>query len=129
MNMLQLLVRGYVVLVAAIGFIFGQLFFSTFTVRETIAGVFGVIAGLIGSRKGNTLLNGIVLFACGTAIAAVGADAYSYYNGSHVQGNDYAWELLAPFIIGLIFIAMSCAKQLMPNSSFKRDAAQKRSAP
>jgi len=57
------------------------------------------------------LLNGIVLFACAIAIACLGIDAYGYYIVEHVQGNDYGWDLIAPFVAGLIFIAMSCAKQ------------------
>lgn len=115
MNALLLLVRGYVVLVAAAGFIFGQFFFATFSIGETVAGVFGVIAGLLGSVKDNPMRNRVVIIACAAAIAGVGIDAYHYYKFLDTPGNDYSWGLIGPFIMGLIFVAISCARSQAHN--------------
>jgi hypothetical protein len=115
MKALLLLVRGYVVLVAAVGFIFGQFFFSTFTFGETVAGVFGVIAGLLGSIKQNTVRDRLVIFASAAAIAGVGIDSYHYYKYLNMPGNDYAWGIVGPFVAGLALIAVSYSRSQVRN--------------
>jgi len=115
MKALLLLVRGYVVLIAAAGFIFGQFFFATFTIGETVAGVFGVIAGLLGSFKQNTMRDRLVIIACAVAIAGVGIDVYHYYKYSNIPGNDYAWGLVGPFVAGLALIAVSYSRSQVRN--------------
>lgn len=115
MNVLLLFVRGYVVLIAVAGFMFGQFFFATFSIGETVAGVLGVFAGLLGSAKDSSMRNRVVIIACATAIAGVGVDAYHYYKYLNMPGNDYAWGLVASFVVGLIFIAISCARSQARN--------------
>jgi len=109
MDALLLISRGYVVVMAAVGFLFGQIFFATFTFGGTLAGVFGVIAGLLGCIKGNALRNRLVIFACTAATVGVGLDAYHYYKYLDIPGNYYAWVLIGPFVACLALIAMACA--------------------
>ena len=111
MKELLLLVRAYVVFVAASGFILGQFFFASFSIAGTVAGVFGVMAGVLGCVKESIMRKRLLFIACITAITGVGFDAFHYYKFLDISGNSYGWELIAPFVVGLAVIAILCAWQ------------------
>jgi len=98
---------GYVIFVAAAGFLFGQLFFAHFDIPATVVGVCGVLAGslcLIQKRihiVPNVIIN---LFSVG-ALAGVCMDAYGYYANYHSPGNYYAWFMIGPFCVAVVLVA------------------------
>lgn len=101
--------RAYLVFVGASGFIFGQLFFGQFSWGATLAGVGGVVVGILGQRA--TLQARLVTgLACTIGIAGVAMDAFGYYSRPHAPGNDYAWILVGIFAAGLVFVGYLNAK-------------------
>jgi hypothetical protein len=47
MNALLAMARSFVIFIGALGFIFGQLFFGSFSLSATLAGVSGILAGTL----------------------------------------------------------------------------------
>ncbi len=99
--------RALVAFVAASGFLFGQLFFGTFELHATIAGVAGLLAvllGLVPARAGKGPA-ALAALCCLAALAAAGVDVADYYRDYNPNsGSYYPWILVAPFCIGLLVL-------------------------
>lgn len=91
---------------ALAGEIFGQLFFGTFSLAPTISGISAIFAGLLGglSCRANPTKGKLVFVFCIAALGGTAAQAIHYYTKLDIPGNDFAWELRAPFILALLFI-------------------------
>jgi hypothetical protein len=98
--------RVYVVLIALVGEIFGQMFFGAFSLASTITGVSAIFAGALGGLhcKANATKGKLVFVFCIAALGGTAAQAIYYYMKLDIPGNDFAWELRAPFILALLFI-------------------------
>lgn len=113
MDNLLIVVRGYVIFVAAFGFILGQLFFNNFAWGATLAGVFGLISGAFSGRFSHKtrLRSGIIISCCVISLVGVSLDAYNYYSNLNSSGNYYAWFMIAPFCFALLVIIWHIARK------------------
>lgn len=97
--------RACAIFVGASGFLFGQLYFGTFSLAATIAGVSGVLAGALSwLADRNARLKRVVFVCCAAGLLGVAMDAYHYYTELHRPGNYYAWFLIGPYIATLLLI-------------------------
>ena len=124
MDTLLIVLRGYVIFVAASGFIFGQMFFNNFAWGATLAGVFGIISGFLGGKfaRKTLLRSKAIITCCIISLGGVSLDAYNYYANLNSSGNYYAWFMIAPFCFILIFIIWHITYNMPSNNAFKRDA-------
>lgn len=124
MDTLLIVLRGYVIFVAAFGFIFGQMFFNNFAWGATFAGVFGIISGFFGDKFAHkTLLRSKTMIACCIlSLGGVSLDAYNYYANLNSPDNYYAWFMIAPFCLILLLIIWHIIINMFYNDAFKRDA-------
>jgi hypothetical protein len=111
MQTFVLVCRVYVVIVAASGFLFGQLFFVSFDWPSTVAGTSGVLSGglsgqFIGSLR---LRSNAVILLCLASIAGVGFNAYEYYEKHDIPGNDYARFMFGPYCLFLLVLTANAA--------------------
>lgn len=102
-----IIARGYVLLMALAGEIFGQLFFGIFSLSATITGVSAILAGTLGGLhcRDNPTMGRFVMFCCLAALGGTVAGAIHYYSDLNIPGNDFAWELRALFVISLLLIS------------------------
>jgi len=109
------IVRAFVGFVATTGFLFSQLYFGTFSLASTVAGVAGLMAALVGSRSfAQTRAGGVVVVMCAVlGVFGVLFSAYEYYTRFTIPGNNFGWFLVGPFLVGLAVIAFSA----MPHAS------------
>jgi hypothetical protein len=114
MKTLLSITRAYVVFVGASGFLFGQLFFGQFSLAATLAGLSGVISGILG-RRITTRARLLTSLVCAAGLAGVAMDAFHYYSELHIPGNYYAWFLIGPFAAGLVFIGYLNVKPTTAN--------------
>ena len=95
-------------LIAASGFLLGQLFFGTFSYPASMAGFFGLAGGILGGKfSSETRLRAqTVIACCFIALLGVGLDAIEYYRFLDCAGNYYAWPLIGPYgiCLGLIIV-------------------------
>ncbi len=82
MNAALNLARAYALVMGA-AFLFGQAFTGHFSIAATLAGVSGVLA----------------------------TDAIHYYRDLDIPGSYYAWFLVAPFVVALVFIGYSSVRR------------------
>ena len=108
MNALLNIARGYVIFMGASGFLFGQLFFGTFSFAASLAGVSGISAGVLSwrsiERQG---VRPFVVLSCIAGVVGVALDALHYYSHLDAPGNYYAWFLNGPFVVALLLIRHS----------------------
>ena len=105
--------RVLVAVIALVGFILSQLVFGKLFIATSLAGVFGLIAAVLGYRGfarrypyGLLWLTGCISLA----FLGVVLEAHVYYAHHNVPGNDFAWEIRAPFLAGLCYIAFSATR-------------------
>jgi hypothetical protein len=124
MAILLIVLRGYVIFVAASGFIFGQLFFNYFTWGATLAGVFGIISGFFGGKFSHKKLlrSKTIIACCILSLSGVTLDPYNYYAKLNIPGNYYAWFIIAPFCLILLLIIWHIINNMPSNNELKRDA-------
>lgn len=98
--------RAYVLLIALAGEIFGQMFFGNFSLAATITGVSGIFAGALGGLqcRANSTMGKFVMFCCLAALGGTSAQAIHYHMELNIPGNNFGWELRAPFILSLLLI-------------------------
>jgi hypothetical protein len=98
----------YAILVAAAGFLFGQLFFGTFAVGATLAGASGVAAVFLSwLNDGKPRLWPLVVLCSTAGIVGVGLDAWRYYTELNIPGSYYAWFLIGPYVVALVLIGQA----------------------
>lgn len=97
--------RAYVLVIGA-AFLFGQAFTGYFSIAATLAGVSGVVACVLDWLLGNRARR-IVTVASVAGLLGVATDAIHYYRELDIPGNCYAWFLVAPFVVALLFIGYS----------------------
>ena len=109
MKILIIICRCYVILIAAAGFLFGHTFFGGFDWPATMGGFCGIFSGIFSSTeyKNEKNIKTLLALFCVGGLFGVFWDAKGYYSTDHVPGNDYAWELLAPFCIALVIILLN----------------------
>ena len=117
MGTLFIALRGYVIFVAAFGFVFGQIFFNNFAWGATLAGVFGIVSGLFSSKFAHkTLLRAKIIIACClSSLCGVSLDAYNYYANLKSPSNYYAWFIIAPFCFALVLIILHIRNNMPSN--------------
>lgn len=95
--------RKFVLFLAAAGFLFGQIFTGSFSIGGTMAGIGGLVAGiLVGSSSAQArraALAGSVIGLAGAALHVM-----EYYATANVPGNYYPWFLTLPFAAGLVVL-------------------------
>jgi hypothetical protein len=112
MTALHSLARLYVIFVAASGFLFGQIFTGFFSLPATLAGVCGIAAASLSkSPHRRTLVGGL----CAASLVGVALDALHYYTQLAIPGNYYAWFLIGPYCLCLVFIAYAVQLQKRSN--------------
>jgi hypothetical protein len=111
MNAALNMTRAYALLMGA-KILLAQAFTGYFSVEATLAGVSGALAGVLGWLFGERARR-IVAVACVAGVMGVAADAVYYYRELNIQGTYYAWFLIAPFVLALLFIGYSSV--LRPN--------------
>jgi hypothetical protein len=97
----------FIALIAACGFLLGQLFFGSFSLPASIAGAAGLVSA------GSTFAMVIrarwapiwVVRSSVVTLLGVALDAGRYYLSLDTPGNHYAWELVGPFVGCLAFVA------------------------
>ena len=95
--------RKVVLFLAAAGFLFGQIFVGAFSIGGTLAGVGGLLAGLlVGSGSARARRAALA----GSAIGLIGAALHvtEYYATANMPGNYYPWFLTLPFAAGLVLL-------------------------
>ena len=103
MRLLLVFARVYSVLLGAMGLLFGQLFSGNISLGASLAGVSGIVGGLLGVRSTRSARVTAAL-VCLVGIVGVAIDAYRYYRNSQIPGDYYAWALIGPFVLALLFI-------------------------
>lgn len=108
---------------ATTGFLFGQFFAGRLDLTGVVAGIFGLLAGVLSAERfqHSIHLKRLVLVSCAAAISGVVADAYRYYSALNAPGNDYPWFLNGIFVFGLCIIASSRLTSAVANPSFNRE--------
>ena len=108
-----LAIARILVAVIALVFIVGQVVFGKLILAGSLAGIFGLAAAVLGyrgfARRDPYAL--LWLLSC-VALALLGLllEAHEYYTYRNVHGNDFAWEIRAPFLVGLSYIAFSATR-------------------
>lgn len=117
MEMMLNLCRACAIFVAASGFLFGQSFFGQFEFAATLTGVFGLIAAASGLGKTSLapMRAWIISVSSILALVGVGLDAHDYYSREHSSGSYYAWFLIGPFCVAMVFIGVHAMMQLVNN--------------
>lgn len=105
MRTLLTLACGIAVFVAGAGFLFGQAFSGTFSATASLAGVPGILAGVLGwHSSASPKLKRLTAACCALALIGVALDAFRYYTELHRAGNYYPWVLVGPFVASLLLI-------------------------
>lgn len=113
---------GIAVFVAGAGFLFGQAFSGIFSLTDSLAGVAGVLAGLLGWRQSaNPRVKRFIAACCAVALIGVALDAFRYYSELQRAGNYYPWVLVGPFIASIVLIGY-VALTPSPSASSRRGA-------
>ncbi len=102
----------YLIIMGAFGYLFGQLFFGDFTLAATMAGVFGVVAGVITVASNSATMGRLAFVSCVLAGVGFVIDAHTYYTKYDIPGNDFAWELRGPFVIALLVITYASLRRV-----------------
>jgi hypothetical protein len=108
-----LAIARVLVAVIALVFIVGQVVFGKLFLASSLAGVFGLIAAVLGYRGfARRYPYGFLWLIGCVALAFLGVllEAHDYYGDRNVPGNDFAWEIRAPFLVGLFYIAFSATR-------------------
>lgn len=105
--------RAFVVFVAIMGFILGQVLLGEFSIWKTLAGVFGIVAaGVLGRAEDWSQRWSLALAAiCALAAAAVILDARDYFERYTLARNTYPWFLTVPYVLGLALIAAKAIRR------------------
>ena len=121
MDSLLIFARGYVIFVAISGFIFGQLFFGNFAIGATLAGIFGLLSGILSGKYAlkTRLRSKTIITFCLISMVGVGLDAYNYYAHLNSSGNYYAWFMIGPYLAFLIIIIWRVVKSMPSNKPSK----------
>ena len=102
MRALQVIASCLALIVGAAGFLGGQLFFGTFSMPASLAGVSGVLAGALGLRSTpGHAGRAVTALVCALGLLGVALDALHYYRHLDIPGNYYAWSLVGPFLAAL----------------------------
>jgi hypothetical protein len=113
----------YIVFMSLVGYGFGQLFFGTFSWVATICAV-----AALGSVFGVAICAGrswcrpmLIVLSC-IAILCFGLEVADYYRRLNSPGNSFAWDLKAPFLLGLLIVlsANIYGFRYRPNTSLER---------
>jgi hypothetical protein len=94
-----------IVLFVAVAFLFGQLFSGDFSPGATMAGLGGIVAGMLGLFDASTTMRRVVVIFATLGLGGAALHAYEYYASSPLPGNYYAWFLTGPFMAALVVIA------------------------
>lgn len=97
--------RYFVGFVAASGFLFGQLFNNSFSVGASQAGFAGVASAVMGHRRSKSGRIAAVL-ASAVGLVGVALDVHRYDTWLNIRGSHYAWELIGPFAVGMLGLAV-----------------------
>ena len=106
--------RVYVAAMGAIGYLLGQLFFGSFSVAATLTGPGGVGAAAFGQR-GWRSRRGIVLSVAILSTFALSGfllETCRYYRYFDGPGNDFAWELRAPYLAAVTWLGADSLRRL-----------------
>jgi hypothetical protein len=108
MKALTLISAMYVGFSSLFGFLFGQLFFGSFSLIDSAVGVTGLFATLgallvVTSNRAGVL----TFFSALASFCAVVSGVIRYYVSLDVPGNYYPWHLVVPFLIALLLIGHS----------------------
>ena len=111
----------FIALIAAFGFILGQLFFATFSLPKSIAGVAGLLSAgtTFAMSTGSQWAPKWAVWASVLALLGLALDVGQFYLYPHSAGNYYPWDLVAPLSACLVFVAYVAFKR---RSIGKREA-------
>jgi hypothetical protein len=106
--------RVYVLFLAVFGFFFGQLFFASFKVGATMAGLSGIVVGFMGAKLTLEGISGAVLVVglCVLGLVGVGIDAFEYYTKHNIPANDFGWFLIAPYCAALMVLGIPATQKI-----------------
>jgi hypothetical protein len=118
-----LLASLYIVFIALIGYGLGQLFFGMFSWVATICAL-----SALGSVFGAALCTGkswCRLFFASLSLIAIlcfGLEVVDYYRRLDIPGNNFAWDMKAPFLLSLLILlaANIYGWRSRPNTSLER---------
>jgi hypothetical protein len=107
MDRLVIFARLYVALIGGFGFIFGQIFFSTFSLLSSVIGLSALAGAALSSPSKGTRFRYLAVILCVVAMVGLALDAVGYYRDIHIPGNSYGWEIIGPLVVALAFLVFS----------------------
>jgi hypothetical protein len=93
--------------VIGFSFLFGQLFFGTFSILGSVIGLTAMTGAAISSPKAAQGVRYFAAVVCVAAMTGVALHVAEYYLGSPIQGDQYPWEVTAPFVVALALLVGS----------------------
>ena len=100
MRRLVFLARIYVA-VLGISFLFGQFFFSSFSLLASVIGLTAMIGAGCSSAAAARSVRYFAAVVCAVAMIGIASQITEYYVGPRTPGDQYAWELVAPLLAAL----------------------------
>jgi len=113
----------YIVFFAVVGYGFGQLFFGTFSWVSTICAL-SAVGSVFGSAicAEKSWCRPFLVLLSATSILCFGLEVFDYYHRLDIPGNNFAWDMNAPFLASLLILlaANIYGLRYRPNTSLER---------
>ena len=102
----------FIALIAAAGFILGQLFFNSFSLPKSIVGAAGLVAAgaSFAMSTGARWAPRWVVWGSAFTFLGIGLDGGHFYLYLNRYGNYYPWEIVSPFAGCLAFVTYVALK-------------------
>lgn len=119
MKVMLLATAAFIALISVFGFIFGQLFFATFSLPKSIAGVAGLVSAgtALAMSTGKPWAPSWATWASLLTSLGLVLDAGQFYLYLNSPGNHYPWELVAPLLACLGFVVYVASNWLLIGKS------------
>jgi len=89
------------VAVVGFSFLFGQFFFSTFSILGSVIGLTAMIGAGCSASDAARSVRYFAAVVCAVAMIGIALQITEYYVRPRTPGDHYAWELVAPLLAAL----------------------------